>query len=246
MDLLKVKEFLESVNLKDEDFTYLQKGQIYIGLRNKLPTEKMLLFMKPEINDKIMGQIREGLENGLTMEQISIYNRPEYDRDQMREIRMALERGISKEQIEKWINPEFDFKQIEQIIDGLTLEMPEEKMAIYARPEYDPSQMEVIQEGLCSSLSTTLVSLYTNPELEWNVMSDINYQLQNLNKIDREILEKKLKTQNLNEILTDLILEDKTINTLLVDCVKKILEYQNNEEIKDYNKESRDINNEEI
>jgi len=69
--------------LENDEFNFEQAEQVRLGIKQKLPFEKVLQYAKPRFSIEQMELIRRGYLNGWNPEEVGLYSRPEYSLPQM-------------------------------------------------------------------------------------------------------------------------------------------------------------------
>jgi len=133
-DLVRLLKCLASN--KFDGFYMSEFYQILLGLDSGLHLGEIMLYARPEFNEKQMREIRSGFEQGLTLEQIQLYAKPEFDHYQMEEIKLGLKHGLTLEQVKFYAKPEFKWHQMREIRERFQRGWTFEQVMSYVKQEF--------------------------------------------------------------------------------------------------------------
>ena len=164
-------------------------------LKKRFPEEQIRMYANLELNQYQAEQIRDAFEHDkLSTEQVKVFAKPEFDSRQMYHIRRYI-RNLSQDQIDILVNPKFDCSQMMEIHDGFMHGLTVEQVKAYAKSEfdcakmklmragaecgvsfgtgYDNRQVDQIEKGIRNGLSIEQIQFYADP----NFTADQMYQI---------------------------------------------------------------------
>lgn len=191
----------------DDRFDHGQINEIISGIRDNLPTDKVILYARPDINMYMMRAVRKmierdykyndikkimntkfdedqlkqiliGLHNNDPAEAIMIFANQEFSWEQMSEIRKGIENHHSYKQISMYANKSLSWEQIREIVSGINEGLSDAEVMLYADPRFNLGQMQQIHDGY-KYLSYNYIKRYANPDLSSQKMRDIKTQILN-------------------------------------------------------------------
>lgn len=124
--------------LLKQNFEEYEIDEIYKGLKNGLPLEKVKIYAKPEFMYNQMEEIRLGLEYGLSIDEVKTYANPKYICMKMRDMRKQLEQEHKQNRL---------FEEIVNSNIKTTIEQNNEIEQNSLKDEIDNNPPDVLTKG---------------------------------------------------------------------------------------------------
>lgn len=127
-----------------EDIEFEQAEQIWLGIKGKLPLEKLVRYARLRFSANQMELIRRGFMKGWNPEDVLLYGRPEFSLEQMWQIYLGLEEGLTPDLVVQYADPALPLRKMARI--RLELLAQEQKAAIsFVRPVLEPETEDVFR-----------------------------------------------------------------------------------------------------
>ncbi len=124
-----------------EDIEFEQAEQIWLGIKGKLPLEKLARYARLRFSAGQMELIRRGFMQGWNTEDVLIFGRPEFSMEQMRQIYRGLEAGMPPDLVVQYADPALPPRKMARIRLEI-LAQAQKPVLAFVKPEADKPETE--------------------------------------------------------------------------------------------------------